>query len=57
MRAFVFKVGLPKSPMDYFRMNLHVCIASKPWSSFKGAPKLHICYFELTLHVGIAFRV
>ncbi len=38
-------------------MNLHVGIASRPWSSFKGAPKLHIGYFKVTLHVGIAFRV
>ncbi len=38
-------------------MNLHASIASRPWSSFKGAPKLHIGYFETTLHVGIAFKV
>ncbi len=38
-------------------MNLHTSIASRPWSSFKGAPKLHIGYFRTTLHVGIAFKV
>jgi hypothetical protein len=38
-------------------MNLHAGIASRPWSSFKGAPKLHIEYFEATPHVGIAFKV
>jgi hypothetical protein len=43
--------------MDYFSMNLHVGIASRPWSSFKGAPKLHIGYFKVTLHVGITFKV
>jgi hypothetical protein len=43
--------------MDYFKMNLHVGIAFKPWSSFKGTPKLHIEYFEAALHVGIAFKV
>ncbi len=44
-------------PMDYFNMNLHVGIAFRPWSSFKGPPKLHIGYFKGTLHVGIAFKV
>jgi hypothetical protein len=43
--------------MDYFSMNLHACIASRPWSSFKGAPKPHIEYFKATLNVGIAFKV
>jgi len=43
--------------MDYFNMNLHAGITSRPWSSFKGAPKLHIGYFKATLHVGIAFKV
>jgi hypothetical protein len=43
--------------MDYFNMNLHVGIAYRPWSSFKGAPKIHIGYFKATLHVGIAFKV
>jgi hypothetical protein len=43
--------------MDYFSMNLHVGIAFKLWSSFKGAPKLHIEYFKATLHVGITFKV
>ncbi len=38
-------------------MNLHVSIASRPRSSFKGAPKLHIGYFKTTLHVGFAFKV
>jgi hypothetical protein len=38
-------------------MNLHVGIASRPWSSFKGAPKLHIGYFKATLHVSITFKV
>jgi hypothetical protein len=38
-------------------MNLHVGIASRPWSSLKGAHKLHIMYFKTTLHVGIAFKV
>ncbi len=38
-------------------MNLHASIASRPWSSFKGAPKLHIGYFKTTLHVGITFKV
>ncbi len=48
---------MPQSPMDYFRMNLHVGIASRPWSLFKGTLKLHIGYSETTLHVGIAFKV
>jgi hypothetical protein len=43
--------------MDYFNMNLHVGIASRPWSSFKVPPKLHIGYFKATLHVGITFKV
>jgi hypothetical protein len=43
--------------MDYFSMNLHVGIASKPLSSFKGAPEVHIGYFKTALHVGIAFKV
>jgi hypothetical protein len=43
--------------MDYFSMDLHASIASRPWSSFKGAPKLHIGYFKTTLHVGIAFKL
>jgi len=43
--------------MDYFSMNLHVGITSRPWSSFKGAPKLHIGYFKVTLNVGITFKV
>jgi hypothetical protein len=43
--------------MDYFNMNLHAGIASKPWSSFKGPPKLHIGYFKATLHASIAFKV
>jgi hypothetical protein len=38
-------------------MNLHVGIASKPWSSIKGPPKLNIGYFKMTLHVGIVFKV
>jgi hypothetical protein len=38
-------------------MNLHVSIAYKPWSSFKGSFELHINYFEMTLHVDIAFWV
>jgi len=29
-------VRLPNTPMDYFKTNLHVDIASRPWSSFKG---------------------
>jgi len=53
----VFTYDLPQSPMDYFSMNLHVGITSRPWSSFKGAPKLHIGYFKATLHVGITFKV
>jgi len=43
--------------MDYFEMNLHVGIAYRFWSSFKGPPKLHIGYFEMTLHVCISFKV
>jgi hypothetical protein len=43
--------------MDYFNMNLHVGIAYRPWSSFKGAPKLHIGYFKATLNMGITFKV
>jgi len=43
--------------MDYFSMNLHAGIASRCWSSFKGAPKQHIGYFKATLHVGIAIKV
>ena len=43
--------------MDYFSMNLNVGIASRPWSSFKGAPKLYIGYFKATSHVGITFKV
>jgi hypothetical protein len=50
-------IRLPKSPMDYFSMNLHASITSRPWSSFKGTPKLHIEYFKTTLHVGITFKV
>jgi len=50
-------IRLLQSPMDYFNMNLHVGITSRPWSSFKGAPKLHIGYFKATLHVGITFKV
>ncbi len=50
-------ISLPQSPMDYFSMNLHASIASRPSSSFKGPPKLHIEYFIATLHVGIAFKV
>jgi hypothetical protein len=38
-------------------MILHVDIASRPWSSFKGAPKLQIGYFKMTLHVGNTFKV
>ncbi len=38
-------------------MNLHVGIASRPWSSFKSAPKLHIGYFKTTLNVGVTFKV
>ncbi len=30
--------SLQFSHMDYFSMNLHAGIASRPWSSFKGAP-------------------
>jgi len=43
--------------MDYFSMNLHASIASRPWFSFKSTPKLHIAYFKVTLDVGIAFKV
>jgi predicted N-acyltransferase len=50
----IIHLRLPKSPMDYFRMNLHAGIAYRFWSSFKGPPKLH---FEMALHVGIVFRV
>jgi hypothetical protein len=53
----ILHLRLLKSPMDYFRMNLHVSITYRPWSSFKGPPKLHIGYFEMTLHVSIVFRV
>ncbi len=52
-----FHLKLPTSPMDYFKMNLHVGIAFRPWSSFKGTPKLNIGYFKATLHLGIAFKV
>jgi len=43
--------------MDYFSMNLHLGVAFRPWSSFKGSPKLHIGYLKATLHVGITFKV
>ncbi len=43
--------------MDYFIMNLHVSIASRPWSSFKRTPKPLIDYIKVTPHVGVVFRV
>jgi hypothetical protein len=51
-----FHLRLPRSPMDYFKMNLHVGLHLGHGFHSK-APKLHICYFKLTLHVGIAFKV
>jgi hypothetical protein len=52
--GIAFKVEF--SLKDYFRMNLHASITSRPWFHSK-ASKLHIGYFETTLHVGIAFKV
>jgi hypothetical protein len=47
---------LSKSPMDYFKMNLHV-VLHLGLRFHSNATKLHIDYLKLTLHVDIAFRV
>jgi len=55
--GLIIHLRLFKSPINYFKMNLHVGIAYKLWFSLKGHPKLHISDFEMTQHVGITFRV
>jgi len=55
--GLIFHLRLFKSPMDYYKMNLHASIACKFWFSLKGHPNYILVYFEMTLHVGIAFKV
>jgi len=55
--GLIIHLKLFKSPMDYFKKNLHVVITYKILVFIERPPKLHIGFFEMTLHVGIAFRV
>jgi hypothetical protein len=54
--GFDLHLKLPKSLMDYLKINLHASLTFRPWSSSEGT-QLHIGYFKVTLHVGIAFMV
>ncbi len=43
--------------LGYFKVTLHVSIAFRARSSFKGIQTIQIGYFEVTIHVGIALKV
>jgi len=53
----IIHLKLFKSPMDYFKKNLHVVITYKILVFIERPLKLHTSFFEMTLHVGIAFKV
>jgi len=46
-----FHLSLPKSPMDYFKMSLHVGIAYRHWFSFKGI-QIRYWLFQIDLTCG-----
>ncbi len=46
-----FHLRLLKSPMDYFKMNLNVGIACRPWFSFKGI-QIRYWLFQIDLTCG-----
>jgi hypothetical protein len=43
--------------MDYFRMNLHACIAFKVALSLQVLPKSPMGYFRMNLNMAVTFRV
>ncbi len=52
----IIHLKLFKSPMEYFRMNLHASIAFRVGSA-PHVPKSPMAYIETNLNMGIAFWV
>jgi hypothetical protein len=59
--GLIIHLRLFKAPMDYFKMNLHACIAYKFWFSLKGHPNYILVilkwHYMWVLHIGSSLHL